>query len=141
VEGTGEKTMVEAELFEIRINEVEAEQIIILVENGGERRLPIVIGLCEANAIQIRVHGLIPQRPMTHDLLCNVIRELGGEIRCIVINDLRDSTYYAQVMVQSQLGEIAIDARPSDAVALAVRAECPIYIEDHVFDGTPSEGG
>lgn len=132
--------MVEAELCEIRINEVEPEQIIILAEKHGERRLPIVIGLCEANAIQIRVHGIYPPRPLTHDLLCNTISVMGGGIDRIVINDLREGTYFAQIIVLLREEEVSIDARPSDAVALAVRAGCPIYIEDHVLERTQPEG-
>ncbi len=132
--------MVEAELFEIRINEVEQEQIIVLTEKHGDRHLPIVIGLCEANAIHIRVLGIFPPRPLTHDLLCNTITVLGGEIDRIVINDLRDGTYFAQIIVLLRDEEVAIDARPSDAVALAVRAGCPIFIEDHVLERTQPEG-
>jgi bifunctional DNase/RNase len=132
--------MVEAELIEIRINEVEHEQLIILGEKQGERRLPIVIGLCEANAIQIRVHGIQPQRPLTHDLLANSVAALGGEIDRIVINDLADGTYYAQVLVLQGDEEVTIDARPSDAVALAVRVGCPIFIEEHVLERNQAEG-
>lgn len=132
--------VVEAELFEIRINEVEAEQLIILVEKGGDRRLPIVIGLCEANAIQIHIHGINPPRPLTHDLLNNTIPSLGGVIERIVVSDLREGTYYAEVVVRLNEEEITIDARPSDAVALAVRAGCPIYIEEAVLDRSQGEG-
>ncbi|MCG3197336.1 MAG: bifunctional nuclease family protein [Candidatus Omnitrophica bacterium] len=132
--------MVEAELFEIRINEVEHEQLIVLAEKEGERRLPIVIGLCEANAIQIRVHGIQPPRPLTHDLLCNVVAAQGGEIDRIVISDLSEGTYYAQVIVMMGEEEVVIDARPSDAVALAVRVGCPIFIEEHVLEHSQPEG-
>ncbi|GMV65232.1 MAG: bifunctional nuclease family protein [Candidatus Omnitrophica bacterium] len=132
--------VVEAELFEIRINEVEAEQLIILVEKGGDRRLPIVIGLCEANAIQIHVHGVLPPRPLTHDLLSNTIASLGGVIERIVVSDLREGTYYAELIVRQNGEEVAIDARPSDAVALAVRAGCPIFIEEAVLDKSQVEG-
>ncbi len=132
--------MIEAELFEIRINDVEQEQIIVLSEKHGGRHLPIVIGLCEANAIRYRVTGGFPPRPLTHDLLCNTITILGGEIERIVINDLRDGTYFAQIVVILRDEEVYIDARPSDAVALAVRAGCPIYIEDHVLERTQPEG-
>jgi len=132
--------MVEAELFEIRINEMEGEQIVILSEKDGNRYLPIVIGICEANAIRYHVHGIQPPRPLTHDLLNNTIRSLGGEVNRIVVNDLSDRTFYAQVVVDTNGGEVVVDARPSDAIALAVRAECPIFIEDHVLDKNESEG-
>jgi len=132
--------MVEAELFEIRINELEGEQIIILSEKGGERYLPIVIGICEANAVRYHVHGIHPPRPLTHDLLKNVISALGGEVVRIVVNDLSDRTFFARIVVETENGEIEIDARPSDAIALAIRVGCPIYIEEQVLDKNESEG-
>jgi len=131
--------MVEAELVEIRINEVDHEQIILLAEREGDRHLPIVIGLCEANAIHIRAIGIQPPRPLTHDLLNNTILELGGEIDRIVISDLVDGTFYAQIIVDMGDEERMIDARPSDAIALAVRAGCAIFIEDHVLDRNQEE--
>jgi len=133
--------IVEAELFEIRINETEGEQIVVLTEKGGDRRLPILIGICEAHAIQIGVHRIQPPRPWTHDLLCSVIDTLGGKISRIVINDLSDRTYYARLMVNGEDGEEKeIDARPSDAIAVAVRAGCPIFVEDTVLEQNRSEG-
>jgi hypothetical protein len=125
--------VVEADLFEIRINELEGEQVVILSERGGDRYLPIVIGICEANAIR-------PPRPLTHDLLCNIIENLGGEVVRMVISDLSDRTFYAQIIVDVGDEEIAIDARPSDAIALAVRVDCPIFIEEHVLEKNESEG-
>jgi bifunctional DNase/RNase len=132
--------MVEAVLFEIRINEMEGEQIVILQERGGDRYLPIVIGICEANAIRYHVHGIQPPRPLTHDLLKNAIGALGGEILRIVVSDLSDRTFYAQIVVGTDGEEVVVDARPSDAIALAVRAGCPIFIEDHVLEKNESEG-
>lgn len=132
--------MVEADLFEIRINELEGEQVVILSERGGDRYLPIVIGICEANAIRYHVHGIQPPRPLTHDLLCNIIENLGGEVVRMVISDLSDRTFYAQIIVDVGDEEIAIDARPSDAIALAVRVDCPIFIEEHVLEKNESEG-
>lgn len=132
--------MVEAVLFEIRINELEGEQIVILQERGGDRYLPIVIGICEANAIRYHVHGIQPPRPLTHDLLNNTIGSLGGEILRIVVNDLSDRTFYAQIVIGANGEEVIVDARPSDAIALAVRAGCPIFIEDHVLAKNETEG-
>jgi uncharacterized protein len=132
--------MVEAVLFEIRINELEGEQIVILQEKGGDRYLPIVIGICEANAIRYHVHGIQPPRPLTHDLLKNAIGALGGEIVRIVVSDLSDRTFYAQIVVDTEGEEVVVDARPSDAIALAVRAGCPVFIEDHVLEKNEAEG-
>ena len=132
--------MLEAELFEIRINDLESEQIIILAEKEGDRYLPIVIGPCEANAIRSQVHGGQPLRPMTHDLLRNVITTLGGEVTRIVVSDLSNRTFFAQIVVDTSDEEVIIDARPSDAIALAVRVGCPIYIEEHVLEKNESEG-
>ncbi len=132
--------MVKAELFEIRINELEGEQVIILNCEEMDRRLPIMIGICEANAIRYHVHSVHPPRPLTHDLLNQVIGTLGGVVDRIVINDLNQGTFFAQIVIETPGGEVYIDARPSDAIALAVRVDCPIYIEDHVLEKNESEG-
>ena len=133
--------MIEVELREIRINETNHDQMIILCEKDGERFLPIIIGLCEANAIHVRVVGYDPPRPLTHDLLLNAITMLGGEVEQVVINDLNLGTFYAQIFVS--VGDVmhVIDARPSDAIALAVRAECMIFIEDRVLEANQDQGG
>jgi bifunctional DNase/RNase len=132
--------MVEAELTEIRINELEGEQIIVLTEKGGDRYLPIVIGICEANAIRYHIHRYPRPRPLTQDLLCNVVTSLGGELARIIINDLSGGTFYAQLVIDTGDDEVVVDARPSDAVALAIRVECPIFIEDHVLEKNDAEG-
>lgn len=104
---------------------------LILKESGGTRRLPIVIGAPEAQAIAVEMEGVKPPRPMTHDLLKNVIEQFGGAVSEVNIVDLRDSTFYATIIVDGLSAEI--DARPSDAIALAVRFNAPIYISESIL--------
>lgn len=105
---------------------------LILQENEGLRRLPIVIGAFEAQAIALEMEGVKPPRPMTHDLLRTVIESLGATLVEVVINDLQDGTFYAQLILDST--GVEIDARPSDAIALAVRFNVPIFVMQEVFD-------
>ncbi len=105
---------------------------LILKESSGTRRLPIVIGANEAQAIAIELEGIKAQRPMTHDLMKNVIEQLGATVTEVCIVDLRDSTFYASIVVEGIT--IEIDARPSDAIALAVRFNAPIYVIEKILD-------
>ena len=105
---------------------------LILKEAGGTRRLPIVIGANEAQAIAIELEGIKATRPMTHDLLKNIIEQLGGSITEICIVDLRDSTFYAAITIEGIAMDI--DARPSDAIALAVRFNAPIYVSETILE-------
>ncbi len=105
---------------------------LILQENEGMRRLPIVIGAFEAQAIALEMEGVKPPRPMTHDLLKTVIEALGATLVEVVINDLQDGTFYAQLILDST--GVEIDSRPSDAIALAVRFNVPIFVTQEVFD-------
>lgn len=129
------------ELSRILISEYGGEQYIFLREKGGERNFPIVIGLMEAMAIDRRLKGLTTARPMTHDLLANVIEELGGQVERIVINDLRQldpadsgQTFIATIHIRQDGHVRQIDSRPSDAIALGVASETPIYVAEHVLD-------
>lgn len=124
---------IRVDLAQIIISETRDTQIIILRERDGERALPIVIGLTEAFAIDRRVKGVQPQRPLTHDLLGNVMEALGGELEKIVINDLQEHTFYAKLVIRKEGELIEVDSRPSDAIALGVAGEVPIYVEDHVL--------
>jgi bifunctional DNase/RNase len=124
---------VRMDLAQIVISETRDTQIIVLRERDGNRSLPIVIGLTEALAIDRRVKGVQLQRPMTHDLLGNVIESLSAELEKIVINDLQDHTFYAKLVVRQGGELIEVDSRPSDAIALGVANEVPIYVEDHVL--------
>ena len=106
--------------------------VVVLV--GDDKILPIWIGGLEAHAIMMQLQGIEPPRPMTHDLLKRVILSLSASVERIVITDIRDAVYYAEIIVKDGGVTIAIDARPSDALALALRVECPILVESKVFD-------
>lgn len=124
---------VRMDLAQIVISETRDQQLIVLRERNGERVLPIVIGLTEALAIDRRVKGVQLQRPMTHDLLANVIESLSAELEKIVVNDLQDHTFFAKLVIRRQGELVEVDSRPSDAIALGVAGDVPIYVEDHVL--------
>ncbi len=109
--------------------------ILILREQGSASLLPIWIGLFEANAIAMRMEGKQAPRPMTHDLLLEGLRRLGGTVTKVVICDLRDSTFFAAIHLLSDSGEeLQLDSRPSDAIAMALRAEAPLFVSRKVLD-------
>jgi hypothetical protein len=126
--------MVEMELNKIVIDEKRHDQLIVLKEKGGNRILPIVIGLNEASAIKLKISGFQPPRPLTHDLLHSTIENLEANIDKVIIDKLEDNTFHAKLVIKTQSGETKIiDARPSDSIALAVRAQAPIFVEDDVI--------
>lgn len=127
---------VRMELSRILIREMTDMQIIELAEVDGERSFPIVIGLPEAFAIERRLKGIEIPRPQTHDLLASVIREMGGELKRIEIHDLSEGTFFARLMVERDGESIEIDSRPSDAIALGVAENVPIFVAEHVLDQT-----
>jgi bifunctional DNase/RNase len=102
--------------------------IVILKETDSQLFLPIWIGVFEANAIALRIEGVEPPRPMTHDLLRSALEQLGARVEKIVISDLRDNTFFALIHLRREESSITVDARPSDAIALALRANAPIYV-------------
>ena len=108
--------------------------IIILRDKDGQKVLPIWVGVFEANAIALQIENVTTPRPMTHDLLRNVIQDLEASVTKIVVSDLRDNTFYAVIYLQRNGETVAIDARPSDAIALALRAHVPIFVEEIVID-------
>jgi uncharacterized protein len=114
---------------------------LVLGEVGGNRRLPIIIGAFEAQAIALELEKIQPPRPMTHDLLRDLFDAVGAEVTDIVIDDLRDGTFFAKVRYTYDGEEAHLDARPSDAVALAVRADAPIFVVRPVMDeaGIPAD--
>jgi len=122
--------------------------IVVLKDDDEKLFLPIWVGIFEANAIALQLENIITPRPMTHDLLRNMISELDARVSRVVINDLRDSTFFAQIRLLIHRGGtdhmLEIDARPSDAIALALRAEAPIYVAQSVLEQaqtiTPEEG-
>lgn len=127
--------MIELLLNKIKIDENRNEQVIVLKERDGERLLPVVIGIAEVNAIKLRLSGIEPPRPLTHDLLLSTVGHLGARLKEIHIDRLENNTFFAKlVLVRNGSGEIKVDARPSDSVALALRAAAPIYVAEEVMD-------
>jgi bifunctional DNase/RNase len=108
--------------------------IIILRDKDGQRVLPIWVGVFEANAIALQIENVTTPRPMTHDLLRNVITDLRARIEKIVVSDLKENTFYALIYLTVNGDTMAVDARPSDAIALALRASAPIFVEERVID-------
>ncbi|MDO9581334.1 MAG: bifunctional nuclease family protein [Bacteroidales bacterium] len=110
------------------------QRVVILREKAAEGYLPIWIGPAEADAIAVKLQGATVPRPLSHDLLHSVIGVLGATLNSIVINDLKSDTFYAKIILNVDDGQMEVDSRPSDALALAVRAEVPIYVEEAVLD-------
>ena len=127
---------VEVELSRIIINETSDQQVIVLKERYGRRSFPIIIGITEIFAIDRRLKGIKPPRPMTHDLLDSIIKHLGAKIEKILINDLRNHTFYAKIVLNMNGQTIEVDSRPSDAIALGVASNAPIHVAEHVFEKT-----
>ena len=122
------------ELARILITELGDQQVIFLREKNGDRSFPIMIGINEALAIDRRLKGQETPRPMTHDLLASVIEALGGRVERIVINDIRNHTFIATLCIRRGTELIAIDSRPSDAIALGIAGNVPIFVADHVME-------
>ncbi len=116
------------------LDPVTNDPIIILRDQDGQRVLPIWVGAAEANAIGLQIENVVPQRPLTHDLLRDVINALDGAVDKVVVCDLKDNTFYALVHLVVRGEPVTIDARPSDAIALALRARAPIFVEESVIE-------
>src|SRR5271154_3747522 len=126
--------MIQVELSRIIIDEKRQDQVIVLKEKDGERQIPIVIGFMEASSIKIKISGVDVPRPMTHDLMVNVMQVLGGKLERVIIDKLVNNTFHAKLEIKSAKGDIRmIDSRPSDSIALAVRFKAPIFVEDEVL--------
>ena len=125
---------IEVELSKIIINEASDQQIIVLKERYGQRSFPIVIGIVEIFAIDRRLKGITPPRPMTHDLLDSVIQKLGAKIERIIVNDLRNHTFYARIVLSMNGKILEVDSRPSDAIALGAATSAPIFVSEQVFE-------
>lgn len=128
--------LVQMELARIIISDMNDQQVVFLKEVDGARSFPILIGIFEAASINRHVKGEASQRPLTHDLLRNVIEQLGGELQDIIINNLEEHTYFALLRIKKDGELLEIDSRPSDAIALAVQYKppLPIYVEDSVLE-------
>jgi bifunctional DNase/RNase len=126
--------MIEMELTGVRVELPTNQPIVLLRERGGERYLPIWIGASEAAAIALSLQGVVTPRPMTHDLLKNILEDLAVLPSRIVVTELRDSTFYASIELQRGTDHFEVSSRPSDAIALAVRMEIPIFASEDVLD-------
>ena len=125
--------MIEVKIETIQVSLVSSHRIVVLKEIDAERYLPIWIGPCEAEAISVGAKGIDVLRPLTHDLLVNLLDALDAELLYIHINDLAENTFYATLFVSTGEAEMEVDSRPSDAIAIAVRAEVPIYVAESVM--------
>jgi bifunctional DNase/RNase len=126
--------MVEVKIESIRVSLMSQYRVVILKDAESNRYLPIWIGPYEADAITIHLQDVQVPRPLTHDLIIKVIDELGAKVERVIVSDLHNDTFYARIILTVSGKEVSIDARPSDAIAVAVRAECSIFVEDDVMD-------
>lgn len=131
---------VEMKIRGLMMDPVTNMPIVILRDNGGSSVLPIWVGIYEANAIALEIEKVNTPRPMTHDLIRNLLLGLDAHVNKIVVNDLRDDTFYALIWLEKDGQTISIDSRPSDALALALRVDCPIYVEDEVLKNSKVSG-
>src|SRR6266542_1356342 len=126
--------VIEVFVESIRVNMTNYKRVVMLKEKTAQRYLPIWIGHFEADAIAIPMQNVPVARPLTHDLLGSVIGALGGKVTQVVINELADETFYAKVVIDDNGRHVEVDSRPSDAIALAIRAKVPIYVDESVFE-------
>jgi bifunctional DNase/RNase len=126
--------MIQVELTKIIIDEKRQDQVIVLKEKGGERQIPIVIGFMEASSIKMKISGIEVPRPLTHDLLVNVIAATGCKMNRLLIDRLETNTFFAKLELKTSEGETKlVDCRPSDGIALAVRLKTPIFVDEAVL--------
>jgi bifunctional DNase/RNase len=126
--------MIEVELSKIIIDEKRQDQVIVLKEKGGTRQFPIVIGFLEASSIKMKLSEVEPPRPLTHDLLVNVIKALGSKMESLIIDKMVNSTFHAKLKLKRQAGDTKfVDTRPSDRIAIAVRMGAPIFVDEEVI--------
>ncbi len=124
---------VEMKIRGLMMDPVTNMPIVVLKDVGGDALLPIWVGIYEANAIALEIEKVTTPRPMTHDLIKNVLLGLETSVQKVVVNDLRDDTFFAVIWLERNGNIISIDSRPSDALALALRVDCPIFVEDDVL--------
>ena len=127
--------MVEVKLEDVRAGQMGQSQVVILKDMNRQRFLSIWIGTAEAESIRIQMKGLQVPRPLTHDLIVSVIHALGTRLIYVVVSDLRDDTFYARMVLRTHDNrELSVDSRPSDAIAVAIRAGCPIFVDEDIMD-------
>ena len=132
--------MIEVNIDSIRISLMSQHRVVVLREKDSDRYLPIWIGAPEADAITLRLQGVQVERPLTHDLLAHTIRALGAEVLYVEVSELRSDVFYAEIVLEFNERELRIDARPSDAVALALRLNPPIFVSEELLQSA-DEGG
>jgi len=138
----GGNGLIQMEVSKIRIDERRGEQVIVLKERGGNRFLPIIIGISEVTAIKMKISGIQPPRPLTHDLFKDTLAQLGAHVQRIIITKLELNTFFAKLILQTKEGELReVDARPSDSIAIALRADAPIFVAEDVLDQVASSYG
>ena len=133
--------MFEMVIDSIRVSLMNYQRVVILRQKDSDRYLPIWIGSSEADAIALKLQDVSVPRPLTHDLLGSVISTLGATINRIVVSDLSKDTFYAKIVLKHNGTTMEVDSRPSDAIALAVRSQAPIYVEDSVLEGSRRSDG
>lgn len=126
--------MIEVKIDSIRVSLMSQHRVVVLKEIGAERYLPIWIGPFEADSITIQLQGVQVARPLTHDLLRNIINEMGAKVSHIMVNELKNDTFYARIVMDINGQSMEIDSRPSDAVALAVRVSAPLFVAEEVME-------
>jgi bifunctional DNase/RNase len=124
----------EMQVDSIRVHMPSGQHVVILKDGAAERYLPIWIGIYEANAIALKITGITPERPITHDLISNIFTEMGAQVTSVEVSSLSSDVFYARIFMAVDGKNLDIDARPSDAIALAVRAEVPILVSDEVLE-------
>jgi bifunctional DNase/RNase len=130
--------LIEMSIQGLMVDPITNTPIVVLKDKDGGRKLPIWVGIFEANAIALQIENIATPRPMTHDLLKNIIKDLEGRVERVVVSDLKDNTFYAVIYLTVKGESIAVDARPSDAIALALRARAPILVEESVIENAKS---
>ena len=134
--------LIQMEVSKIRIDERRGEQVVVLKERDGNRLLPIIIGISEVTAIKMKISGIQPPRPLTHDLLQQTIAQLGATLQRVVITKLEFNTFFAKLILQTKEGALhEVDARPSDSIAVALRADAPIFVSEEVLNQVASSYG
>ncbi len=134
--------LVEMEISKIRIDERRGEQVVVLKERNGHRFLPIIIGISEVTAIKMKISGIQPPRPLTHDLFKDTIAQLGATLQRIIITKLEFNTFFASLVLETKDGQRReVDARPSDSIAVALRADAPIFVSEEVLNQVASSYG
>jgi uncharacterized protein len=129
----GKNVEIEVKIRGLMMDPSSGTPIIILKDVSSDMMLPIWVGAYEANAIALEIEKITPQRPMTHDLIRNLINEIGARVERVVVTELRDNTFFAVIELRDINNEsLVLDARPSDAIALALRADCPIFVDEEV---------